>query len=193
MDEMPLPIEYATPTAEWEPWYEEYRYGALYLFPPEPVRGRINALREVHDGRSQAICDAHISLTVPLPGPLMAAEAEEIGGVVSRWSRFAIHWGPPFQYPGVAGVVLRIEPAPLLEQLVRDLECCAAFRGAAPRRYPFSPHMTIAEFLTLEGSEALVRSLDGAGLVGAFPCPDVAYAVPDATFHFTERMVWPLG
>jgi hypothetical protein len=53
--------------------------------------------------------------------------------------------------------------------------------------------MTIAEFITLEESTGLVRDLAGGGLGGRFWCTEVVYAVPDATFHFTERASWPLG
>jgi 2'-5' RNA ligase len=184
---------YVAPTASWEPWYEEYRYGALYLFPPPGVRAEVNALRQRYDPRSQAICDAHISLTVPLPRPLMPADAAELAGVAQAHAPFEVRWGPPFQYPGVAGVVLRIEPAPALQQLVTALETCGCFRGAVPRRYPFSPHMTIAEFITLDESEALVEELRIRPLSGRFECPPVTLAVPDQTFRFTERVAWPVG
>ncbi len=184
---------YADPTAAWVPWYEEYRYGALYLFPPSPLRARVNALRQRHDPRSQAICDAHISLTVPLPRPLSSAQAAEVAAVLRTIPSFEITWGPLHRYPGVPGVVLQIAPAAPLQQLVRRVETCACFRGAAARRYPFSPHMTIAEFVTMEESGVLLGHLAGERLEGRFWCTEVAYAVPDAAFHFTERLSWPLG
>lgn len=184
---------YAELTAEWEPWFEEYRYGALYVFPPAPVRARVNALRQRYDPRSHAICDAHISLTVPLPQPLRPAHVVELITVLRTFPRFEIAWGPVHQYPGIAGVVLQIAPAGPLRQLVSTLEACACFRGAPTRRYLFSPHMTIAEFITLEESAQLVRDLAAGGLEGRFWCTEVVYAVPDATFHFTERACWPLG
>lgn len=191
---MPAAITaYADPTAAWEPWYEEYRYGALYVFPPSTVRARVNALRERHDPRSQAICEAHVSLTVPLPQPLSPAQAAEVAGVLRTTPSFEITWGPVHQYPGIPGVVLKIGPVAHLQQLVSRLEACACFRGAAARRYPFSPHMTIAEFISLEKSADLVSDLMGEELGGHFRCTEIVYAVPDAAFHFTERMSWPLG
>jgi 2'-5' RNA ligase len=184
---------YADSTAAWEPWCEEYRYGALYLFPPSPLRSRVNTLRQRHDPRSQAICEAHISLTVPLPRPLSPTQAAEVAGVLRTIPSFEITWGPVHQYPGVPGVVLQIAPTARLQQLVRRVEACACFRGAAARRYPFSPHMTIAEFITLEESEVLLGQLAAERLEGRFWCTEVVYAVPDAAFQFTERLVWPLG
>jgi 2'-5' RNA ligase len=192
-DETTLITTYALPTAAWEPWYEEYRYGALYLYPPGPLREQINTLRQRYDPRSQAICDAHISLTVPVPRPLRSADAIEIRRVAQRLSAFEITWGPPYQYPGVPGLVLRIEPAARLLALVSALEACTCFHGAGQRRHPFSPHMTIAEFITLEQSAVLARELASSGLEGHFWCTQVVYAVPDAAFHFTERDAWPLG
>ena len=183
---------YVTPPPSWEPWYHDYRYGAFYLFPPEPLRGQVNVLRARYDPTSQAICDAHISLTVPVPRPLTDADAAEITAALRAVPAFDVAWGPPWQYPAIPGVVLRIEPAPVIARLVAMLEGCACFAGAAPRRYPFSPHMTIAEFVTLERTAAILAELAGAGLAGTFRCTSVAYAVPDADFHFTERVEWPL-
>jgi 2'-5' RNA ligase len=184
---------YATSTQAWERWYDEYRFGALLIFPPASLRNRVNALRRTYDPRSQAICDAHISLTVPVKRPLCAADALELGGVVARLRAFETRWGPPYQYPGVPGVVLRVEPVSLLRRLVRQLERCPCFQPASPRRHPFSPHMTIAEFITLEQSTALVTALETEHLEGRFSVREIAYAVPDESFHFTERASWRLG
>lgn len=62
--------EYAISIERWEAWQREHRFGVLLLFPPELVRSQVNALRATYDPISQATCDAHISLTVPLPRPL---------------------------------------------------------------------------------------------------------------------------
>lgn len=184
---------YADPPPSWEPWCHEYRYGAFYIFPPEPVRGQINALRARYDPTSQAICDAHISLTVPVPHPLTDGDAAEVAAALRAVPAFDVAWGPPWQYPGIPGAVLRIEPAARFAHIVAMLEGCACFAHATPRRYAFSPHMTIAEFVTLERTATILAELAGAGLAGDFRCDTVAYAVPDAEFHFTERVLWPLG
>ncbi len=184
---------YAEPLPAWEAWYHDYRYGAFYLFPPEPLRGQVNALRARYDPTSQAICDAHISLTVPVPRPLTVADAAEVAAALRAEPAFDLAWGPPWRLPASAVVVLRIEPAPALERIVAALEGCACLAGAAPRRFPFLPHMTIAEFATPERSDAILAELAPQALAGTFRCDRVAYAVPDAAFHFTERMTWPLG
>lgn len=184
---------YAAPQPSWESWCESYRFGALYVFPPLEVRTRVNALRQHYDARSQAICDAHISLTVPVPAPLTHAAAAELHDVIGATPPFMVQWGPPHQYPGIPGVVLRIQPVERFVALVRALEGCACFADAAPRPHPFSPHMTIAEFITGPRSDEILAELGGVDLEGAFPCTEVAYAVPDASFRFTERAVWRIG
>ena len=182
---------YASRGPHWEDWYEEYLYGACYLFPPEPLRSRVNALRSHYDPKSQAFCDAHVSLTIPLPRPLTLTAASELEAVLRSHAAFEVAWGPPYQYPGIPGVVLRIEPAPTLTRLVEALERCSAFTGAPPRRYPFSPHMTIAEFIDLGRTEEILRELDSSQLIGSWTCAAISYAVPDQDFRFTERLIWP--
>jgi hypothetical protein len=84
-------------------------------------------------------------------------------------------------------VVLNIEPFEQFNELVLALESVDAFAHATPRRYPFSPHMTIAEFITLERTEELLKELPREELAGAFACRAVSFAVPDEDFHFSER------
>jgi hypothetical protein len=99
---------------------------------------------------------------------------------------FEVEYGPVYSYPGICGVVLRAGPAEILCELVETLEAAPAFKSAPPRKYPFSPHMTIAEFITLERTQQLCDELSPKGLVGSFACNRIAYAVPDAKFHFKE-------
>lgn len=178
---------YAGDLARWEPWYREYRFGALYIFPPSLVRQRVNTLREMLDPRSQSICDAHISLTLPFPRAVTAQDWSELTQITQRIAPFQVTYGPPRSYPGIAGVVLNIEPFDHFNELVSALESAEAFAHAQPRKYRFSPHMTIAEFISLGRTEELLNELAGEGLEGTFECDRVAYAVPDENFHFSER------
>jgi 2'-5' RNA ligase len=179
--------QYASDLSSWEVWQREYRFGALFLFPPNPLRDQVNALRAKYDPRSQAICDAHISLTIPLPRIITARDWAELMQVTSRIAPFTVTYGPPRSYAGIPGVVLNIEPFEQFKQLVLALESVDAFAQATPRRYPFSPHMTIAEFITLERTEELLKELPREELMGAFECHAVSFAVPDEAFHFAER------
>ena len=171
----------------------EYKFGAFYFFPPPDLRRTINELRSRLDPKSQSYCDAHISLSIPLPAPLTKSDLRNLETVAYSIEPIDIKYGPVTSYPGHAGVVLKIEPANLLHEVVNKLESQRAFDGATPRRYPFSPHMTIAEFITLEKTQELVRELTGLGLEGQFKCTHVSYAVPDENFHFEERKFIQLG
>jgi 2'-5' RNA ligase len=81
-----------------------------------------------------------------------------------------------------------------LDRLRRALETCEVFAGAGPRPYPFWPHMTIAEFVSLDATKELVRQIGGdRAPAGSFVCDHLSYLVPDESFHFTERRVLKLG
>ena len=41
-------------------------YGAFYIFPPEEIMLKVDALRENYDPKSASFCRAHISLSEPL-------------------------------------------------------------------------------------------------------------------------------
>ena len=157
------------------------------------MRERVNAWRTQFDPASQAICDAHVSLTVPLPRPLTVRDAAEVAAVLASQPALDLRWGPPWQYPGIPGAVLRIEPAAAVRTLVSALESCAVFQDAAPRRYPFSPHMTVAEFVDQKQTQAILAALASEEATGQWRCTAVSYAVPDTAFHFTVRHVWHLS
>jgi 2'-5' RNA ligase len=184
---------YAVASDTWAPWQQNYLYGAFYLFPPDPVRERVNAWRTAFDPSSQAICEAHVSLTVPLPRPLTTGDAADVSAALAIHRPLDLEWGPPLQYPGIPGVVLRIEPAAAVAALVTALESCAVFQGASARRYPFSPHMTVAEFVDQQQTEAILTTLAGEEATGQWRCAAVSYAAPDTAFRFTTRRVWLLG
>jgi len=87
----------------WEPWQREYRYGALYLFPPAGVIEAVDGLRSIHDPISAATCQAHISLTAPLPGPIGEAQVAEMTACL-EFAPFEVTYGPPrtfLPHPGV--------------------------------------------------------------------------------------------
>lgn len=186
-------VEYATDTDHWEPWQHEYRFGVLLLFPPEPLRSTVNGLRRQYDPRSQAYCDAHISLTVPAVSPVTPARWAELGAVASEIEPFEITYGPLKHYLPHPGVCLDVAPGDAIDALRVALEAVPPFSEAPARRYPFSPHMTIAEFITADQTEILMRELSSVAPSGRFLCREVSYAVPDASFRFEERGRLELG
>ena len=71
-------IRYATATNHWDEWMLEYRYGALYIFPPNGVIQPVDELRKKYDPRSASYRQAHISLSEPLPKPLSESQISEL-------------------------------------------------------------------------------------------------------------------
>lgn len=185
--------KYEEDISQWETWQREYRFGVLLIYPPDPPLIQINALRAKYDPRSQSFCDAHISLTIPLPRPLSEAHWDELESIASFITPFTIHYGPLMNYLPYPGVCLAIEPQAELDRLRTALETASAFAGAPARRYPFSAHMTIAEFISEDETKSLMVELKDVAPVGSFLCTYVSYTVPDSSFHFTERRLLELS
>jgi 2'-5' RNA ligase len=177
---------YESEIGHWEDWQQEYRFGVLLIFPPDPLRTQVNDLRAKYDPRSQAICDAHISLTIPMPRARTEAQWAELERIAAGIAPIPVHYGPLMNYLPHPGVCLAIEPQAALDRLRIALESASVFAGAPARPYPFSAHMTIAEFISVEQTETLMGQLADVAPKGVFLCNAVSYAVPDADFHFTE-------
>lgn len=184
---------YAEAMTDWEGWQGDYRFGVLLIFPPEPLRGRLNELRRHYDPRSQSYCDAHISLTVPATRALAPTDWHALEAAGRRCSPVRIEYGPLKVYEGHPGVNLAIEPVSELDEVRRTVEAVSPFAEAPPRGRPFSPHMTIAEFITMQRTEEIVRELQGLELNGSFLSDFLDYAVPDEGFKFTQRRRLRLG
>jgi 2'-5' RNA ligase len=188
-----MALPYARMT-DWLDWQRPYRFGVLLVLPPDPVRKEINALRAKYDPRSHAAAEAHISLTVPFQKEPDDGLWRELDRVASGFAPFAIRYGPLVPFLPKPGAVLDIEPKDELDRLRRTVETCEIFAGAGPRPYPFWPHMTIAEFVSVDATKELVRQIGGdRAPAGSFVCDHLSYLVPDESFHFTERRVVKLG
>ena len=186
--------DYVADASGWDGWKQGYRFGVLLIVPPDPPLSAVNALRARYAWSQGAECDAHISLTVPLPRPLTGADWAELRAIAATIEPIRTEYGPLTNYlPVAGGVVLRIEPQDKLAQLLAALEAATCFEGARPRSYPFSAHMTIAEILSADQTLAIMEELKVEAPQGAFVCDHVSYAVPDAAFRFTDRMSLPMG
>ena len=80
-----------------------------------------------------------------------------------------------------------VEPADTIRQMNDTLEGADSLQDSPPRRPGFTPHMTIAEFVSADESAGLFDVLSATGSGGRFRCTRLSYAVPDEDFHFTER------
>ncbi len=186
-------MEYATRTEGWEEWMLEYRYGAFYIFPPDSVIGPIDALRQTYDPKSAGYCQAHISLSEPLQGPLTEAQIQELRTSLRTMPPFDISYGPLRSFPPYPGVVYSIQPEDKLQGLRSLVHATSLFAGASLRRMDIPPHMTIAEFITRERTEELLAELQGKVPEGTFRCDAIEYAIPNHSFYFEKVLAIPIG
>jgi hypothetical protein len=98
MGEVAMESYYVEDTDHWSEWQVGYRYGILLVVPPDPPWSEVNALRAEHDPKSHAICEAHISLTVPLPAPLTAARWGELESAAAGVRPFTVRYGPAVSF-----------------------------------------------------------------------------------------------
>jgi 2'-5' RNA ligase len=186
-------ITYATNTERWEEWMFEYRYGAFYIFPPDGVIEPIDALRRTYDPTSAAYCRAHISLSEPLQGPLTDTQIQELQTALSAMTPFDLHYDPLRSFPPYPGVVYSIQPEDKFRQLRSIVHSTSLFADAPLKRKDIPPHMTIAEFITVERTEELLDELQGNVPEGTFRCDSIEYAVPNDDFYFERVLTIPIG
>ncbi len=187
-----LEIAYAD-TSAWEEWQRAYRYGAFYIFPPAGVIEPIDGLRRTHDPKSDAYCQAHISLSEPLKHPVTQTELEELNARLSSVAPFDIRYGPLRSFPPYPGVVYTIAPDDTVRQLRAVIHSTAMFKDATLTREHFAPHLTVAEFITVDRTAELLQELSGHVPEGTFLCDAIEYAVPTSEFRFARILTIPLG
>jgi len=185
--------DYVADVSSWKAWQQEYRFGVILVVPPEPVLSQVNALRERYAWSQSSQCDAHISLSVPVPRALSRTDWRELEAIAARIEPFTVEYGPLMNYLPHPGVCLAIEPQAALDELRIAIESASCFAGAKPRRFPFSAHMTIAEMISVEQTHEIMEELKTEAPQGTFLCDDLCYLVPDASFRFVERARLALG
>ena len=177
----------------WEPWQEEYRHGAFYLFPPPEIALVVNELRRRYDPRSAAICDAHVSLSEPLAGSLLDEQLEELRAALSSTAPFPLTLSPLTQMGSHPGVVLGLSPEEPFFALRDLVHFTSIFAGRELSRAQRSPHMPVAEFISHDEAQDLLAEVSPWDVGGSFPCDHLVYAVPNATFHFEPVLTLALG
>ena len=184
---------YVEDTSDWEDWQRDYRLGVILILPPPDVSREVDSLRARYDPRSAAWCPAHISLSDPLCCEMSPALAGEIRGVLSDVRPFELHYERLYastRHPGVAYCITPREPVQCLKDLLHGT---SGFSDAAHRRRDVAPHMTIAEFISIDESLQLCSRLQETAPAGSFLCDRLAYMVPDRSFRFQTRLTFPLG
>lgn len=186
-------IEYAAATDHWDKWMLEYRYGAFYIFPPDGIIEPIDALRNRYDPQSASYCQAHISLSEPLSEPLNESKLDELRFALRQLQSFEVRYGPLRSFPPYPGVVFSIQPEDRFTELRSIVHSTSTFAGISLKRKDIAPHMTIAEFITVERTDALLGELQGRVPEGSFCCDSIEYAVPNQEFYFERVLRIPIG
>lgn len=172
---------------EWKDWQKAYRFGTMVIWPPDEVRAVVNGLRQEYDPASQAICEAHITLTQPLLRALTCQEWAEIARIAASFDLFEITYGPLSSFLPYPCIWYEVHPREKVLEVREALHRTGFFDLDRPYTANFIPHMTITEGQTPSGppvDEALLESLRGRIESGSFRCKDVATIAPDETFHF---------
>jgi hypothetical protein len=179
--------------SNWEPWQHDYRFGVVLVLPPAHVAAPIDALRQVYDPKSHAICSAHISVSDPLPRQLSVDARKEIQALLRTVEPFEVHYGTPTASAQPPGVAYPVTPRERFDELKRIIHQASVFEGVVYRRREIPAHMTIAEFVTIEDSLKICADLMDTAPRGSFWCDRLEYVVPDATFCFRRRGTFLLG
>ncbi|MCR9134279.1 MAG: 2'-5' RNA ligase family protein [bacterium] len=186
-------IKYANKTDHWENWWHGYYYGAFYIFPPEEVMKEVDKLREKYDPKSAGFCRAHISLSEPLKKKITASDMHSLRNDLSLITPFEINYGPLRTHPPYPGVTYTITPEKEFDTLRKVIHGNKLFHGVELRRSKIVPHMTIAEFITMEQTNEIFDRLNGKVKSGKFLCKEIVLAVPNNDMYFNPVISIPLG
>ncbi|CAN5554741.1 hypothetical protein BH23CHL2_BH23CHL2_35400 [soil metagenome] len=173
-----------------------YRHGALVIWPPVDVRSTVNALRKRYDPASQAICDAHITLTQPFLDAPGDEDLKAISAVVAGHLPVRIRYGPLGTFLPYPCVYLEIQPAGRLRELQRALYALDLFNLANPFSDPdeYIFHMSITDGYPDEQQTAqILDALRGSEPLGEFVTEQVAWIRPHEEFHFEVVQELPVA
>jgi 2'-5' RNA ligase len=175
-------------------WRDIVRPGTLLIWPPEPLRTRVNTLRRTYNPEAQKNCDGHITLTQRFLIPPNKAAFQTIEAIAATTSAFSIHFGPIERFGTSVVVKFDIGPKPIILALRERLHATGLFNLRLPFTEGFIPHMTVSEFglKTPKAAAKVVQKLNETVEMGTFPCVEFAYARPDGFSHFHTVRTFPL-
>lgn len=186
-------IEYTTDTSRWEEWQRDYRLGLILIMPPEEVAKPINALRSKYDPKAYASCHAHITLSDPLGLEMTAGRDAEIRRVLSAVEPFMLYFDEAHASRERGGVAYPIRPREPIDALRAALHQASVFCRKPYWTRNIAPHMTIAEFVTIEESWRILEEIKGVAPIGSFLCDRLEFIVPDINMRFHRVKSFPLG
>jgi 2'-5' RNA ligase len=186
-------VQYVTDTSKWEKWQRDYRLGLILIMPPEEVAKQINPLRAKYDPRTYAYCPAHITLSDPLGLELTPEREAEIAEILRQIDPFTLYFDEPQASRERGGVAYPIRPREPIDALRAALHQASVFCRPPYYTRTIAPHMTIAEFVTIEESWRIMEEIKGIAPRGSFVCDRLEFIVPDINMHFQRVKSFFLG
>jgi len=183
-------ITYAADTSKWEDWQRDYRLGLILIIPPEEVSRQIDPLRAKYDPYAFAICPTHISLSDPLQLEMTSEVEDEIRCILGAIQPFTLYFDSLYASSEYSGVIYPIRPQEPIYKLKAALHNASAFSREIYSRRDIPPHMTIAEFISIEDGLKLCAQLGGFAPRGSFVCDRLEFIVPDNNFHFQKKLTF---
>jgi 2'-5' RNA ligase len=186
-------VDYVSDTSTWEKWQRDYRLGLILIMPPDDVAGPINALRSKYDPRTYAYCPAHITLSDPLGLEMTPQREDEIRRILGEVEPFRLYFDEPHASRERGGVAYPIRPREPIDDLRAALHKASIFCRPPYYTRNIPPHMTIAEFVTIEESWRILEEIKGIAPSGSFLCDRLEFIVPDINMRFQRVKSYRLG
>ena len=185
-------VHYVTDTSKWEKWQRDYRLGLILIMPPDQVAKQINPLRAKYDPRAHTYCTAHITLSDPLGLEMTPDRDAEIGQILSSIKPFTLYFEEPHASRERGGVVYPIRPREPIDALRVALHKASVFCREPYYTRTIAPHMTIAEFVSIDESWRIVEEIKAIAPRGSFLCERLEFIVPDIHMQFQRisRTPW---
>ena len=186
-------IRYAQNTDSWKDWQLDYRLGLILIMPPKEVSDLIDPLRKQYDPKSHATCSTHISVSDPLSLEMTPGLETEIRAILQDFQPFELHFRTLHASSKHPGVSYPIHPEEPIRALQEALHKSRAFAGKVYKRRHIPPHMTIAEFISIQESLKLCDQLQDTAPKGSFICDRLEFIVPDDNMRWHREITFMLG
>ena len=186
-------VEYVADTSHWKEWQRDYRLGLILIMPPGDVGREVNRLRAKYDPPAFASCPAHITLSDPLGVEMTSERESEIGTLLNTKEPFELYFDKPQASRERAGVAYPIRPVEPIYELREVLHQASVFTRPPYWTRTIPPHMTIAEFVSIEESWRILEEIQETAPSGSFLCDRLEFIVPDKDMHFQRVKSYMLG
>lgn len=186
-------IDYVTDTSKWEKWQCDYRLGLILIMPPEDIARQINPLRAKYDPRTYAYCPAHITLSEPLGLEMTPERDAEICRILGTVQPFMLYFDKPHASRERGGVAYPIRPREPIDAVRATLHTASVFTRPPYYTRKIAPHMTLAEFVSIEESWRIMDEIKDTAPSGSFLCDRLQFIVPDINMHFRRVKTYTLG